>query len=77
MSVDADSPNGEESDDESHPTEEEQVETEWHFWLFAILVGSGVALILFPPAFWPELGFALLAVAVVGWGLKILLEKAL
>lgn len=77
MSVDADSRNDEEHDDESHPTDEEQVETEWHLWLFAILVLGGVALIIFPPTIWPDLGFALIGVAVVGWILKTVIEKTI
>lgn len=64
-------------DDEEHPTEEEQVEREWHFWLFAILALGGVVLIFFPPDLWPDAGFALVAVAVVGWILKTITEKSL
>lgn len=76
MGADADSRDDETRDDESHPTEEEQVEREWHFWLFAILALSGVVLIFFPPNVWPSVGFALVAVAVIGWVLKTVTEKA-
>lgn len=62
--------------DEEHPTEEEQVEREWHFWLFAVLALGGVVLIFFPPYVWPSVGFALVAVAVIGWVLKTITEKA-
>lgn len=77
MGADADSRSDEEYGDESPPTEEEQVETEWHFWLLAILLLGGVTLILFPPDIWPDLGFALVAVAVIGWVLKEITERAM
>jgi Flp pilus assembly protein TadB len=80
MGVDADSRDEtrDEDDpgDEEHPTEEEQVEREWHFWLLAILALGGVVLIFFPPDVWPNVGFALVAVAVIGWVLKTATEKA-
>ena len=79
MGVDADDATRDERvpDDEEHPTEEEQVEREWHFWLFAIVALGGVVLIFFPPAVWPDAGFALVGVAVVGWVLKTVTERML
>lgn len=62
-------------DDESHPTDEEQVETEWHFWLIALLVVAGGLLVAFPPAFWPDVGYALVGLAVVAWITKTLIER--
>lgn len=77
MGVDGDSrDDADGSTDEEHPTEEEQVEREWHFWLLSILALGGVVLIFFPPAVWPDAGFALVAVAVLGWILKTVTEKA-
>ncbi|QKY19189.1 hypothetical protein B4589_001905 [Halolamina sp. CBA1230] len=70
-----DSRNDDEAGDEDHPTDEEQVETEWHFWLLAILLGAGILLIIFPPGILPEIGFALVAAAVAGWILKTVIEK--
>jgi hypothetical protein len=40
---------------------EEQTEREWHFWLFALLLVGGGLLVVFPPGFWPDLGFAIVA----------------
>ena len=75
MSVDGHSHDGEEEEDvESPDTEEEKIELEWHFWLAALLVVAGGVLVLFPPSVWPNMGFALLAVAVIGWVLKEALE---
>jgi len=71
MSGHADSSNG--TDDE--PSEEEQVETEWHFWLFAILATAGFGLLLFPPGILPEMGYLLIGLAVVGWVAKTVVEK--
>lgn len=67
-------PTGEVEDDESHPTDEEQVETEWHLWVLAFLVIAGIALFLFPPFDW--LGFAvlLLGLAAIGWVVKTMTE---
>lgn len=77
MGVDADSRNDEEPEDERHPTDEEQVETEWHLWLFAILVLGGAVLVFFPPTIWPDLGFVFIAIGVVGWILKTVIEKTI
>ena len=76
MSVDGHSHDGEEEEEdvESPDTEEEKIELEWHFWLLALLVVAGGVLVLFPPSIWPNMGFALLAVAVIGWVLKEALE---
>ncbi len=60
---------------ESHPTDEEQTESEWHFWLIALLVIAGALLVVFPPGFWPEIGFALIGFAVVGWIAKTVIER--
>lgn len=73
MGADTDSQN--DDGDENHPTDEEQVESEWHFWLLAILVASGVILIIFPPDILPIIGFLLIAAAVAGWLLKTILER--
>lgn len=82
MGVDGDSRNDEVRHDdvsagEEHPTEEEQVEREWHFWLLAIVALGGVVLIFFPPDVWPDAGFALVGVAVIGWVLKTVIERSM
>lgn len=74
MSDDVDTEADEPVMDEAHPTDEEQTEQEWHFWLFALLVVAGGLLIAFPPGFWPEVGFAVVAGAAVGWLLKTAVE---
>ena len=76
MSVDGHSHDGEEEEDvESPDTEEEKIELEWHFWLAALLVVAGGVLVVFPPSVWPSMGFALIAVAVIGWILKEAIER--
>lgn len=64
------------SDDESHPTEEEQVESEWHFWLLGALLVGGAFLVIFGPENWPLIGFGLVAVAVLGWLVKTVVERS-
>lgn len=61
--------------DATHPTDEEQTEREWYLWLVALLVVGGAVLVVFP-SFWPELGFVVVAAAVVMWLLKTGIEWA-
>lgn len=62
--------------DASHPTDEEQVETEWHFWLLgALLVGGGILVVLGPET-WPPVGFGLVGLAVLGWVVKTVVERS-
>lgn len=74
MSDDVDTEADEPVMDRTEPTDEEQTEREWHFWLFTLLVVAGGLLIAFPPDFWPQIGVALVAVAVFGWLLKTAIE---
>lgn len=74
MSDDVDTEADEPVMDRTEPTDEEQTEREWHFWLFALLVVAGGLLIAFPPNFWPEIGFVFVAGAVVGWLFKTVIE---
>lgn len=77
MSVDADSRDGEQQDVDAPDTEEEKLEFEWHLWLLAFVLFAGVSLILFPPGFWPNVGFGLVAIAVVGWLIKEGIERTM
>lgn len=66
--------------DEEHrddETDEEQVESEWHFWLLATLGLGGIALLLFPLETWPWLGTLLVSIAVFGWIFKTIIEKSM
>lgn len=62
--------------DETHPTDEEQVETEWHFWLLAILLVGGVVVVVIQPGNWLWLGVAFIAIAILGWLLKTVVERS-
>lgn len=75
MSGDPRTPAGERTDDEDHPTDEEQVETEWHLWVIAILVAAGLTLLAFRPADWFWMGILLLLLATVGWVTKTAIER--
>lgn len=75
MSGDRHSRTGETEDVESPDTEAEKMRLEWHFWVLALLIVAGGVLVLFPPSIRPNMGFALLAVAVIGWILKEALER--
>jgi hypothetical protein len=74
MSDDADTEADEPVMDATEPTDEEQTEREWHFWLFALLLVGGGLLVVFPPGFWPDLGFAIVAGAAIGWVFKTVVE---
>lgn len=76
MSDDADTETEEPIMDQSEPTDEQQTEQEWHLWLAALVVGAGGLLIAFPPEFWPDIGFALVAVAIFGYLLKTVIERS-
>lgn len=75
MSSDPRSPAGDGTGDEDHPTDEEQVETEWHLWVIATLVVAGLALLAFPPEGWSWIGILLLVLAAVGWVTKTAIER--
>jgi len=77
MGPDTDSQNDGEHGEADEPTDEEQVETEWHFWLLAVLVAGGVVLVIFPLEILPGIGFVLIALAVVGWVFKTIIEEML
>ena len=74
MSDDVDTEADEPVMDRTEPTDEEQTEAEWHFWAIAMLVVAGGLLIAFPPDFWPEIGFGLVAIAAFAWVLKTVIE---
>ena len=64
------------TEDEAHPTDEEQTETEWHIWVVALLIVGGGALVIFPPQNWPWVGFVLVGIGALAWVLKTLIERA-
>lgn len=74
MSDDGDMEADEPVTDRTRPTDEEQTEREWHVWLYALLLVAGLVLVVFPPGFWPEMGFVLVALGAVGWLLKTGIE---
>lgn len=77
MSEDSRSQTDDGTDAERHPTDEEQVESEWHFWLLAIVLVGGIVLVVVPQADWSGLGFVLVGVAVLGWLAKTLVEGSM
>lgn len=60
--------------DEPEPSQEEQVETEWHFWLIGALLVGGFVVVIVRPGNWVWLGVLFIAIAVIGWLLKTYLE---
>lgn len=58
----------------------EEVKSEWHFWIFALLVVAGIALFFAPRFFLPELlvslGAFLVTIGVLGWVIKWAIERS-
>lgn len=62
--------------DEPGPSQEQQVETEWHLWLLGALLVGGFVVIVVQPGNWVWLGVLFIALAVVGWLVKTYLERS-
>lgn len=60
---------------ESEPSEESQVETEWHLWLLAAVLVGGGAVVILQPSYWPLLVAAAAGIAVLAWVFKTYLER--
>lgn len=63
-------------DHEPEPSQEEQVETEWHLWLIGALLVGGFVVLVVQPGNWIWLGVLFIALAVVGWLVKTYLERS-
>ena len=62
------------SDAEGGETDEEQLTSEWHTWLFGFLVVAGILLFAAPrdilPGLLGSLGLLFVALGVIGWVIK-------
>lgn len=70
-----------ETESEAQAAEDaEEVGSEWHVWLLAVLVVAGVVLLFAPRGFVPELlanlGALLVLIGVLGWTIRWVISRS-
>lgn len=72
-------PSHEEIEEEEAETDAEQAESEWHAWVAGMVIVGGIALIVVPDDFVPELllgiGPFFVVLGVLGWAIQWYIKK--